>query len=180
MYRMVGYAPPALTHSTCSSHSRSSPKAADRPTTRCAISGRLPSDQVCFGLAPDFAAAQSGLLLLRLFQETHMRINTEARPKDFELAVNWISRLIGAALNKRVAGLMARESKNPLLATHFRDTFALEFALAKLRKYRRSTGRLPKNDEYTYLYGFLVPAHRIYAALPPEARTYSRAGYETR
>jgi len=100
-----------------------------------------------------------------------MRINTEARPKDFEPAVDWISGLIGAALDKRVTEFMARERKNPLLATHFRDTFALEFGLAKVRKYRRSTGRLPKGDEYTYLYGFLVPAHRIHAALPPEVRT---------
>jgi hypothetical protein len=101
----------------------------------------------------------------------HMRINTEARPKDFKPAVDWISGLIGAALDKRVAGLMAQERKNPLLAAHFRDTFALEFALARVRKYRRSTGRLPKGDENTYLYGFLVPAHRIHAALPPEVRT---------
>ena len=36
---------------------------------------------------------------------------------------------------------------------------------------RRNTGRLPKGDEYTYLYSFLVPAHRIHAALPPEVRT---------
>ena len=108
---------------------------------------------------------------LRVQSAKHMRINTEARPKDFEPAVDWISGLIGAALDKRVARFLALERKDPLLATHFRDTFALEFALAKVRKYRRNTGRLPKGDEYTYLYSFLVPAHRIHAALPPEVRT---------
>lgn len=87
-----------------------------------------------------------------------MRISTDARPKDFEPALNWISGLIGAALDKRVAGFKAQERKNPLLATHFRDTFALEFALAEVRKHRRSTGRLAKGDKYTYLYGFLVSA----------------------
>jgi len=100
-----------------------------------------------------------------------MRINTDARPKDFEPAVDWISGLIGTALDKRIAGFEAQERKNPLLATHFRETFALEFALANARKYRRSTGRLPKGDEYTLLYGFLVTAHRIHAALPPAVRT---------
>ena len=100
-----------------------------------------------------------------------MRINTEARPKDFETAVDWISGQIGAALDKRVSGFMAQERKNPLLARHFRDTFALEFALAKVRKYRRIIGRLPKGDEYIHLYGFLVPAYRIHAALPPKVRT---------
>lgn len=40
-----------------------------------------------------------------------------------------------------------------------------------MRKYRRSTGRLPSADQYPLLYAFLVPAHRIHAALPPEVRT---------
>jgi hypothetical protein len=99
-----------------------------------------------------------------------MRISTDARPRDFEPAVDWISGLIGAALDKRVAGFETRERKNPLLTTHFRENFPLEFALAKVRKYRKSTGRLPKGEEYTFLYGFLVPAHRIHAALPPEVK----------
>ena len=94
-----------------------------------------------------------------------MRVSTDARPRDFEPALDWISGLIGAALDKRIAGFIAQERKNPLLATHFRDTFALEFALAEARKYRRSTGRLPRSDEYTYLWGFLVPAQGL-PALP--------------
>src|SRR6266478_8850862 len=100
-----------------------------------------------------------------------MRISTDALPQHIEPAVDWIGGLIGAALDKRVAGFEAQERKNPLLAAHFRDTFAMEFALAKVRKYRRSAGRLPKGDEYNRLYGFLVPAHRIHAALPSEVRT---------
>jgi hypothetical protein len=100
-----------------------------------------------------------------------MRINIHARPEEFEHAVNWISGLIGAALDNRVAAFKSQERKNPLLAVHFRETFAFEFALAELRKYRRNTGRLPKGDEYTRLYGFLIPAQRIHAALPAEVRT---------
>ena len=61
-----------------------------------------------------------------------MRISTDARPRDFEPAVDWISGLIGAALDKRVAGFETRERKNPLLTTHFRENFPLEFALAKV------------------------------------------------
>src|SRR6202043_1498840 len=99
-----------------------------------------------------------------------MRINIEAHRTDIEPAFHWIGGLIGADLDRRVAGFERQERKNPLLTTHFRENFALEFALAKARKYRKSTGRLPKGEEYTFLYGFLVPAHRIHAALPPEVR----------
>jgi hypothetical protein len=100
-----------------------------------------------------------------------MRIGTDASPKDFEPAVNWVSGIIGAALDKRVSKFEARERKNPLLTGHFREHFALEFALAMARKRRKSTGHLPTGDEYAFLYGFLVPAHRIHAALPQEVRT---------
>jgi hypothetical protein len=100
-----------------------------------------------------------------------MRISMDARPRDFEPALNWISCLVGAALDKRVAGFEAQERNNPLLATHFRETFALEFTLAKARRYRQNTGRLPKGQEYDLLYGFLVPAHRIHTALPADVRT---------
>jgi hypothetical protein len=100
-----------------------------------------------------------------------MRISTEALPKDIDSAVNWISGLIGAAIDKRVAGFEQQEGTNPLLASHFRENFALEFALARARKYRRSTGRLPKGEEYDALYSFLIPAQRIHDALPPDVKT---------
>lgn len=100
-----------------------------------------------------------------------MRISIEARKRDFEPALTWISGLVGAALDKRIAGFEAQELKNPLLATHFRETFALEFALAKARKYRRQTGRLPKGGEYDPLYCFLIATQRIHAALPENVRT---------
>lgn len=96
-----------------------------------------------------------------------MRISTEALPKDIDSAVDWISGLIGAAIDKRVAAFEQQERANPLLASHFRENFPLEFALAKARKYRKSTGRLPKGEAYDALYNFLIPTHRIYDALPP-------------
>jgi hypothetical protein len=99
-----------------------------------------------------------------------MRISTEALPKDIEPAVNWIGGLIGAAIDKRVAAFEQQERANPLLASHFRENFPLEFALAKARKYRKSTGRLPKGEAYDALYNFLIPTHRIYDALPPEVK----------
>jgi hypothetical protein len=104
-----------------------------------------------------------------------MRISTDALPQHIEPAVNWIGGLIGAALDKRVAGFERQERTNPLLASHFRENFALEFALAKARKYRKSTGRLPKGDEYDRLYSFLIPTHRIHAALPLGVKTPSMA-----
>ena len=99
-----------------------------------------------------------------------MRISTEALPKHFDLAINWIGGLIGAALDKRVAGFEQQERANPLLGAYFRENFAMEFALAKARKYRRSTGRLPKGEDYDRLFSFLVPAQRIHAALPPNVK----------
>jgi hypothetical protein len=69
-----------------------------------------------------------------------------------------------------VTAFERQEQANPLLASHFRENYALEFALAKARKYRRSTGRLPKGDEYQHLYSFLIPAHRIHAARPCEVK----------
>lgn len=99
-----------------------------------------------------------------------MRINVEADRTDIELAINWMGGLIGTAIDKRIAAFEKQERKNPLLATHFRENFAMEFAFAKARKYRKNTGRLPKGDEYDQLYGFAVPTQRIYASLPAETR----------
>ncbi|MFH0301941.1 hypothetical protein AAFX91_33050 [Bradyrhizobium sp. 31Argb] len=99
-----------------------------------------------------------------------MRISIEARPALIESAVDWVSGFIGAAVDKRVAALEQQEAANPLLALHFRETFALEFALANARRYRKSTGRLPMGEEYFPLYSFLLPASRIYAALPPSSQ----------
>jgi hypothetical protein len=100
-----------------------------------------------------------------------MRVSTEALPKDVISAVDWISGQIGAAIDKRVAAFEQQERTNPLLASHFRENFALEFALAKARKYRKCTGRLPKGEEYDALYSFLIPTHRIHGALPRDVKS---------
>jgi hypothetical protein len=100
-----------------------------------------------------------------------MRINVEVDWRAVEPAIDWMGGLIGAAVDKRVAAFERQERKNPLLATYFRENYALEYALAKARKYRRTTGRLPKTEEYTKLYGFAVPAYRIHTALPAHTRT---------
>ena len=67
-----------------------------------------------------------------------MRISTDARTADIQPAINWISGLIGGALDKRVAAFEQQERSNPLLADQ--------------------------------LYGFLIPAQRIHAALPASAK----------
>jgi fructose-specific phosphotransferase system component IIB len=100
-----------------------------------------------------------------------MRISVQASKAHIEAAIDWISGLIGAAIDKRVAAFKQHERKNPLLATYFRDNYALEFALADARKYRKTTGRVPRGPEYDQLYGFIIPAHRIHTALPPEVKT---------
>lgn len=99
-----------------------------------------------------------------------MRISTDALVSDIEPAMDWIGSLIGAAVDKRIAAFEKQERINPLLAEHFRENFALEFALAQARRYRRNTGRLPKGKEYDSLYSLLIPIQRIHAALPSAAR----------
>jgi hypothetical protein len=98
-----------------------------------------------------------------------VRINIEATPQDIAPAFDWIGGLIGGLLDQRVAALRQQARTNPLLTQHAGDIYALEFALADARRHRKSTGRLPKGDQYNLLYGFLVSASRIHAALPPEA-----------
>jgi hypothetical protein len=100
-----------------------------------------------------------------------MRISTDGTERDNEPAGNWVSGLIGAAVDKRVLTLEQSEQKNPfLIASHFRDNFPLEYALSKARKYKKNTGRLPKGNEFDLLYGFLITAQRIYAELPQVAK----------
>jgi hypothetical protein len=99
-----------------------------------------------------------------------MRIDNNADRKDITPAVAWISGLIGGLVDKRVAGFIAQEQTNPMLTAHFEQTFGLEFALARARRYKRSTGRLPKGPEFDRLHGFLIPAHRIHRMLPEAIR----------
>jgi hypothetical protein len=99
-----------------------------------------------------------------------MRISIEATRQDIAPAFDWIGGLIGSDLDRHIAALRQQEQRNPLLAQHFHENYALEFALAEARKYRKSTGRLPKGDRFDELHGFLIPTHRIHQALPPEAK----------
>jgi hypothetical protein len=62
-----------------------------------------------------------------------MRVRTDATTTDIEPAINWISGLIGVGLDKRIAAIEQQERANTLLATHCRENFVLEFALANPR-----------------------------------------------
>lgn len=96
-----------------------------------------------------------------------MRIITEAGPADIERAFNWASGYVGAAVDKRIAAFERQEAANPLLTGHYRETFALEFAFANARKFRKTRGRLPKGDAYFPLYSFLMrhPSDEVVARL---------------
>lgn len=98
-----------------------------------------------------------------------MRISIEATRRDVVPAFEWVGGLIGNALDTRIAAIRQQEDKNLLLAQHFHDLYSLEFALAQARKYRKSTGRLPKGDAFDALYSFLISAYRIHQALPKQA-----------
>jgi hypothetical protein len=45
--------------------------------------------------------------------------STQALPKDVDSAVDWISGLIGVAIDKRVTAFEQQARVNPLLASHF-------------------------------------------------------------
>jgi hypothetical protein len=45
--------------------------------------------------------------------------STQALPKDIDSAVDWISGLIGVAIDKRVTAFEQQARVNPLLASHF-------------------------------------------------------------
>ena len=70
-----------------------------------------------------------------------MRISVDANARHIKPAMDWIGGLIGAAVDKRVAAFKKQKQNNPLLATHFQDNFALDFALANARKYRKNRRR---------------------------------------
>jgi hypothetical protein len=99
-----------------------------------------------------------------------MRKSIEALRTDIEPAVNWVSGFIGAAVDRRVSAFEQQERKNLLFTRHIAENYDLVFPLAKARRYRKMTGRLPKGGDYDRLYDFLIAAHRIYQACPsPEA-----------
>ena len=65
-----------------------------------------------------------------------MRFNTNMFEHDIPRALNWIWSQIGPKLERRVKGFEHEQRRNPLLATYYRDTFPLEFALVDAwRKY---------------------------------------------
>jgi hypothetical protein len=99
-----------------------------------------------------------------------MRISVDAQLEDFQSALNWVGGLIGVDLDQRVEIFKRHERRNPLLANHFHEHFALEFALAKARKYRRNTGRAADSKKFFPLFSFVISAYRIHQALPDEAR----------
>ena len=79
-----------------------------------------------------------------------MRISADARERDIEPAVNWVSCFIGAAVDNPVLAYEQRERGNPRLTSYFRNNFALEFALAEARKYKKITGRVPKGNGFDF------------------------------
>jgi hypothetical protein len=99
-----------------------------------------------------------------------MRISVEATKYDLEPALNWLAAHVGGGVKQRIRNYEKHTKRDPLLAEHFRRTYALEYALYNACKYRRSTGRVPKASEFDVLYAFAVPAMRIHERLLESAR----------
>jgi hypothetical protein len=85
-------------------------------------------------------------------------------------------------VERSILNIERQEERNPLLTSYFRDNFALEFAFARARRYRKSTGRLPYSREYYPLYSFLVSAHRVHSQLERNAKPAfeGRLGHQRR
>src|SRR6266566_351387 len=107
-----------------------------------------------------------------------MRFDTNMFEHDIPGALNWVWSQIGPKLEKRVKGFEHEQQRNPLLATYYRNTFPLEFALADAwRKFRSpENATLLRGIEYDIAYGFAATAQRIYQALPPSARKRLHGG----
>jgi hypothetical protein len=100
-----------------------------------------------------------------------MRVSRDANHRDIDIAFQWASSVIGGSVHRSITNFEMQEQRNPLLTSHFRENFALEFAFANAQRYRETNNRLPYEQKYYPLYGFLVPAHRISAALESAARS---------
>lgn len=99
-----------------------------------------------------------------------MRISVDATVPDFEPALVWLAGHVGGGVRDRIAGYEKHTKNDPMLAQHFRRTYPLEYAFVDAQRYRRNTGRVPAGDDYHALFGFAVPAMRIYRQLPEEGR----------
>ncbi len=99
-----------------------------------------------------------------------MRISVDATKHDFESALNWLAARVGSGVKQRIGNYEKHTKNDPMLAEHFRRTYALEYALFDACKYRRNTGRIPKGSAYDALYAFAVPAMRIHQQLPETGR----------
>ncbi|MGH6793939.1 MAG: hypothetical protein ACREDD_04075 [Methylocella sp.] len=100
-----------------------------------------------------------------------MRINIDLTEHEIEPTMHWLAGLIGGPLDRRVRGFEQHQRRNPLLASHLRETFSLEATLVKARRYKKTTGQFPIGSEYDVAYGFAVGAHRIHKALPGGAQS---------
>jgi hypothetical protein len=99
-----------------------------------------------------------------------MRISIDVTPRDLEPALIWLAARVGNGVKQRITNYEKHAKSDPMLADHFRRTFALEYALVNACKYRRNTGRIPRTDEYGALYSFAASAMRIYQHLPDRGR----------
>ena len=144
---------------------------ADYPVTiLCDVLGVSPAGYYAWRTRPESRRSAANREIVDNIKQVHRdtrgrygspRIHAEMKAQGRGVSRGRIERLM------RHHGIRAiMERANPLLASHFRRNFALEFALANARRYRKSTGRLPKGAEYDALYSFLIPAHRIHGALP--------------
>ncbi|MBR0899105.1 hypothetical protein JQ616_29485 [Bradyrhizobium tropiciagri] len=95
-----------------------------------------------------------------------MKISIEARPADIEAALNWASGLIGSALTRRWRLFSVR--RPPARSS-------LSISGRPSPSNTRWQGRVgivnrldvcPRGEEFFRLYSFLIPASRIFAALP--------------
>jgi hypothetical protein len=101
-----------------------------------------------------------------------MRFDTNMFEHDIPRTLNWLWSQIGPKLEKRVKGFEHEQRRNPLLATYYRDTFPLEFALVDAwRKYHLPKNPiLPRGLAYDIAYGFAATTQRIHQVLSLSAQ----------
>jgi hypothetical protein len=83
-----------------------------------------------------------------------MQISTEMFAHDIGRALNWIGSQVGTRVEKRVKAFNTEGRRNPAIHSHYRNTYHIEYTLARAWRQYRTTGTFPEGEEYTIAYAF--------------------------
>jgi len=93
-----------------------------------------------------------------------MQISTEMFAHDIGRALNWIGSQVGTRV-ERVKALNNEGRRNPAIYSYYRNTYQLEYVLARAWRQYRTTGKFPESEDYSVAYAFAGMTQSIYEKL---------------